>query len=256
MQLKIQRSQRQTGVVSKAVVFCVDARIFFSAEEQANVQRYKLGSQVIYSSQAARRSVENAQRRVKKGEAYGEAAHELGRPSAFATGMGHYAVGMIHSIAARMALNITVDSLQRGQHIECKDLDEVIDAEEALMQACQNLKGYLQTAATFDGREVVIDFAKDEPEVVSTPVALAAPVAPAPIVQPTPTDFVAPSAPVASTAAVASPALSYGYTMPPPATPNPFQPALDWWNKLTNEQRKWMMIVGGVVALFILYEIL
>ena len=54
MQLKIQRSQRQGGVVSKSVVFCVDARIFLSAEEQANVSKYKLGGTVIYNSQASR----------------------------------------------------------------------------------------------------------------------------------------------------------------------------------------------------------
>ena len=231
MQLKIQRSQRQSGVVSKAVVFCVDARIFLSAEEQANVQRYRLGNEIIYSSEAAKR-------------------HAQGAGGEHFTSTSSWARGIYHAAAARMALNITIDSLQRGQHIECKDLNEVRDAEDALKQACQNLKEYLQTAATFDGNEVVIDFSKDEPEIVSQPVLLAAPVAPAPIVQPTPTDFVSSPLP----APVAAPAASYDYNAPPPAA-NPFQPALDWWNKLTNEQRKWCMIVGGVVLLIVLYEI-
>jgi hypothetical protein len=35
------------------------------------------------------------------------------------------------------------------------------------MTACQNLRGYLDTAATFDGREVLLDFSSDEPAVVA-----------------------------------------------------------------------------------------
>lgn len=243
MQLKIQRSQRQSGLVSKAVVFCVDARIFLTAEEQANVTRYKLGSQIIYSSEAAKRHAASAEAHQNAGQAV--------------RSYGLVAKGLLHAIASRMALNITIASLQNGQHIECKDLNEVVDAEDALMTACENLKGYLQTAATFDGREVVIDFSKDEPEAVSKPVALAAPIAPAPIVQSTPaqeTNMGATmSAPGAAPAATASFALAYTRGAPPPET-NPFQPALDWWNGLTYEQRKWIVIVGGAVVLFILYK--
>src|ERR1700731_642856 len=148
MQLKLQRSQRTTGVMSKTVMFCIDARVSLTAEEQANIQKYKLGSQVIYSSEAAKRH----QAKFEAHQKVGEIAHSY----------GHIAKGLMHAIANRMSLNITVDSLQRGQHIECKDLDEVMDAEEALMDACTSLKNYLATAVTFDGREAVIDFSQDE----------------------------------------------------------------------------------------------
>ncbi|MBV9670040.1 MAG: hypothetical protein JOZ43_03700 [Acidobacteriales bacterium] len=148
MQLKIQRSQRTTGVMSKSVVFCIDATAALTAEEQANVAKYKLGPQIIYSSEAHKQHAA-----VATGEHYQSG--------------GSWARGMFHAIAARIALTVTVDSLQRGQHIECKSLDEVVGAEQALIEACQNLKGYLATAATFDGKEQVYDFSKDEPEIVS-----------------------------------------------------------------------------------------
>ena len=239
MQLKIQRSQRQSGLVSKAVMFCVDARILLSAEEQDNVNRYRLGSQILYSSEAAKR-------------------HAEGAGAEHFTTASSWARGIYHAAAARMALNITVDSLQRGQHIECKDLNEVLDAEDALMESCQKLKVYLQTASTFDGREAVIDFTKDEPEAVSKPIPLAAPVAPAPVVQPMPAESnmgATISTPIPAAVESASPSLALPYRAQPVES-NPLQPALDWWNGLTREQRKWIMIIGGIVVLFILYRTL
>lgn len=239
MQLKIQRSQRQSGVVSKAVMFCVDARIHLTSDELDNVSRYRLGGEILYSSEAAKRHAEGA-----------SAEHFMSAAS--------WARGIYHAAAARMALKITVDSLQRGQHIECKDLTEVRAAEDALLEACQSLKLYLQTAATFDGRETVVDFSKDEPEIVSAPVLLVAPVAPAPVVQP----MLAPDAhigrPMLETAApaqAASPSLAY-HRMAPPSELSVFEPALEWWNGLTKEQRKWIVIAGSIVILFVLYEVL
>jgi hypothetical protein len=156
-------------------------------------------------------------------------------------------MGLFHGVAARLALKITIDSLQRGQHIECKDLNEVMDAEDALKQACLTLKMYLQTAATFDGGAVVIDYSKDEPEIVSQPMLLAAPVALAPIVQPTPNGFVpSPQDP---------PAFGPAFNAPPPGT-NPLQPVLEWWSSRTNGERKWIMIIGGIVIILILVKIL
>jgi hypothetical protein len=45
-----------------------------------------------------------------------------------------------------------------GQHIECKDLDELLGAEEAIREACKALKVYLTVAESFDGREEVVEF--------------------------------------------------------------------------------------------------
>ena len=139
MQLKIRRSQRTGGVMSQNAIFCLDARAQFSDEEQRNIARYRLGGQVIYNSEASKRLLEKA-----NGQQDGSAR------------------GALKSLATMalvaMKLNISINSLAQGQHIECKSLDELLDAEAALMQACENLKRYLDAAATFDGREVLFDF--------------------------------------------------------------------------------------------------
>ncbi len=151
MQLKIRRSQRTGGVISSNAIFCIDARAQFTHEEQRNIARYKLGSQVIYNSQTSRRLLDKA------------GAQQDGSVK-----------GSLKSLATMalvaMNLNISINSLARGQHIECKSLDELLAAETALMEACENLKSYLDTAASFDGREILIDFATGRPELVAIAV--------------------------------------------------------------------------------------
>jgi hypothetical protein len=160
MQLKLKRSQRDTGVMSKTVVFCLDARVEFTPEERARLVKYKLHKQVIYNSEAAQKHLMNA----------GMAA---------ATGSIVGGLKSLGSVAfAAMNLNISIETLEKGQHVECKSMDELLQAENAILTACENLKAYLDTAATFDGREVLFDFAGDAPAVVAhaaPQAALAAP---------------------------------------------------------------------------------
>lgn len=152
MQLKIRRSQRDGGVISKTAIFCLDARVEFTGEEKRHITRYKLGKEVIYSSEAARRHSE-------KGDAH----------------LGSGTVGNLKALGsfvmARINLNVSINSLQQGQHIECKSLEELIEAEDAIMMACQNLKSYLDVASTFDGREVLFDFSTGAPEAVAKAIA-------------------------------------------------------------------------------------
>jgi len=55
--------------------------------------------------------------------------------------------------AAALSLRITVSSLIAGVHAECKSMEELLGAENSIVQAAQNLRAYLDTATTFDGRE-------------------------------------------------------------------------------------------------------
>ena len=55
MQLKLKRSQREGGIMSATVIFCLDARVEFTRAAQQNVTRYKLANQVIYKSEAPKR---------------------------------------------------------------------------------------------------------------------------------------------------------------------------------------------------------
>jgi hypothetical protein len=174
MQLKIKRSQRD-GMMG-AVIFCIDARSQLTADEQRAVERHKLGRTILFTSEGARKARESSQaaganmRGVSMGggslddrltSIVGSAGESLGH------GLKAAAFGAI----AAMKLKITVDSLQQGQHIELKNLDEVLGAEEAIMTACQNFKSYLDAAATFDGHEEVFDITADGAKAIERDVS-------------------------------------------------------------------------------------
>ena len=107
------------------------------------MKKYGLGPMVVYDSKA----------RTKHNE-IALAHFEAGRTGSLAA----LARGIASAAMAAMTLRITVGSLASGHHIECKDLNELIGAEEAIREACNNIRGYLELAETFDGREEVVGF--------------------------------------------------------------------------------------------------
>lgn len=131
MKLVLKRSQKAGGLLGGTVVFLLDARVDLTPEETANLKKYKMGSTIIYNSKEAEKHLD----KLRSGEG-----------------------GIMSMIATRMALNISIDGLVSGQHIEAKSLDELLGAENAVNGACKMLKEYLETAKTFDGREIVIEF--------------------------------------------------------------------------------------------------
>lgn len=153
MQLKIKRSQRAGGMMGGKVIFGLDARADLSADEQGLVKKYALGKIVVYDSEA----------RKKHGDAaYGHFDNAASTPGFGASSAGRSlwsgARGLANAAMMALSLRVTVESLISGQHIECKDLDELLGAEAAILAACKNLKAYLETAVTFDGREEVVEF--------------------------------------------------------------------------------------------------
>jgi hypothetical protein len=140
MRLRLYRSQRTAGVLSKSVMFMLDARLELTAEEAANVHKYALGNEVIYNSAASRKHLEAADQAVGRETAGG-------------------LVSQLAQVAMhRLSLNITIDGLVKGQHIECKDMGELMGAEEAIRQAAHTTHAFLETARTFDGYEEVVEF--------------------------------------------------------------------------------------------------
>ncbi len=152
MQLKIKRSQREAGLISKTAVFIIDARVVFTANEERNVQRYKLWNEHIYSSESAKKSWINA---------------ELSKDGSTSGGLKT----LTHSILAAFKLNVTVRSIHSGQHIECKNLDELIFAEECIKTACKTLREYLDVASTFNGSEVLYEYQDGEVAVIARSIA-------------------------------------------------------------------------------------
>ena len=169
MQLKLKRSQRAGGALGGTVIFCLDVRVDLTPEEQQSVGRYKLGSLIVYQSEAKKRAQE-------RGASAAAGAQFAVRPGASATdwfdaatsSLGGGMKALAFGAMAALSLKITVNSLQQGQHIECKSLDELMGAEEAVMAACRNLRSYLDTASAFDGREIVVDFNGAEGVVVAS----------------------------------------------------------------------------------------
>lgn len=134
MEIIMRRTQRQGGAFGGKVIFIVTIRAQYTEEERASINRYSLGGEVVYSSAAARQYAERA----------ATVAPNL-------KGFGYLAL-------AKMNLNITVASLQQGHTLEFKDLGELLECEQAIVDACQNVKRYLEAAATFNGTDIVVSF--------------------------------------------------------------------------------------------------
>lgn len=160
MQLKIQRSQRAGGLVGNTVFFCLDVRADYSPEERSNIGRYKLGGQAIYNSKAAQKHLDNAGAQLNRTQTGGTGERFAG-----------LARGALSMAMAKMSLNISIASLGRGHHIECKDLEELLEAEDTVRSACKNVTRYLEIAATFNGSETVVEYEKGEEKVHVTQTA-------------------------------------------------------------------------------------
>jgi hypothetical protein len=142
MLLKIKRSQK-SSLMGKAV-FGLSFRADVSKEELALIDKYKLGRTMVYSSEAFQK---NAAIASTMGQ--GESLKEQG--AGLLVGMKSLASALLFN------LKVTIDDLIHGKYLEMKDLQELLSAEEQIVQACQNLKAYLEAAQGFDGREVVVE---------------------------------------------------------------------------------------------------
>ena len=121
MQLKLKRSQRAGGMMGGKVIFGLDARADLSTDEQGLVKKYALGKIVVYDSEARKKRTESA---------YGHFDEAANTPGYGASSAGRSlwknARGLASAAMMALSLRVTVDSLMSGQHIECKDLDELL----------------------------------------------------------------------------------------------------------------------------------
>jgi hypothetical protein len=155
MQLKLKRSQRSGGMMGGKVFFVLDARADLATDEQNLVKKYNLGKLIVYDSEARKKHTEAA------GQHFESASNTPIRGSTGGTvarSLWSNAQGLARIAAASLTLRVTVDSLTSSEHIECKDMNELLGAESAIIESCRNVKAYLDTALTFDGREEVVEF--------------------------------------------------------------------------------------------------
>ena len=129
MKLLIRRDQKKTLMGN--AVFQLDARAELSAQEREWIGKYKMGKTVLYTK------------------------FEKDSPIAMGSGL----LGVAGRLAFRMMnVQVTVDDLVNGKHIEVKDIVEMIAVEEQLKQAAATFCEILKAAGTFGGEELV-DFA-------------------------------------------------------------------------------------------------
>lgn len=136
-----------------------------------------------HCSQAARRHVEKMGKHLDRVESDSLAEKASG-----------LAWSMVSLAMAKMNLNVSIASLGRGHHIECKDLPELLSAEDMIMAACRNLKKYLAIAATFSGSITLVDF-DDEEKVHLSQGTLEFAALPAPTENVTPAQLMGPTGP-------------------------------------------------------------
>jgi hypothetical protein len=128
MELLLSKSQKSGMMGMGAIVFILNIKTKLTDEEQALVKKYKMGKEVVYEKLPVGAAV---------------------------AGMGGIAGALTAITAKALKLVFTVDDLVKGRTIECKDILDMIAAEQQIRDAADGLWGILQASKNFEGEEVV-----------------------------------------------------------------------------------------------------
>ena len=121
MELHLSRSQK-SGMMG-GVKFTLTMKATLTPEEEQHINKYKF---------------------------YGELLYEQGSDRMAA------AKSTLGFLTARLAqLRVTVSDLVGGKSIECKDILEMMEAEDAIKSAAERFHIMLKAAAKFEGEEVI-----------------------------------------------------------------------------------------------------
>lgn len=123
MKLLLKRDQK-SGMMGK-ITFLLSVRAELTPEERENIKKYKLGNTMLYEKMKT----------IDPGSGLLGAASRL----------------------ALKAINLTisVNDLENGKQIECKDIVEMIAVEEQIKEAAQTFNSVLTAASTFGGEEIL-----------------------------------------------------------------------------------------------------
>lgn len=127
MELLLSKSQK-SGMLSSTITFILNIKTKLTDEEMALVKKYKMGKEVVYE-------------KLPVGAAIGN--------------MGSIAGALTAITAKALKLVFTVDDLVKGRTIECKDILDMIAAEQQIRDAADGFWGILQASKNFEGEEVV-----------------------------------------------------------------------------------------------------
>jgi hypothetical protein len=123
MKLLLRRDQK-TNMFGK-IIFNISVRAELSDEEKSNIKKYKLGDTMLYE-----------------------------RAKMIDPGSG--IVGLASRLAFKMInLTISVNDLENGKQVECKDILEMLAVEEQVKEAAHNFRNVLSAASSFGGEEII-----------------------------------------------------------------------------------------------------
>ena len=125
MKILLRRDQRAGGMLGGKTVFVLTVRAVITPAEQAAIGKYKLGDTMLYAREQLR--LEN--------DSVGEVAKFW--------------------VKHMLNLKVQVKDLVEGKVIECKEIIEMLAAEDQLKEAARNFKQVLDAASHFGGEEVV-----------------------------------------------------------------------------------------------------
>jgi hypothetical protein len=152
--LKLKRTQKQGF---SGPIYMLDARMDASAQIRALIAQHKLGSRVIYESSDRERHRDAARAHLDgSGNQTGFFAPPSEQLGGIAKSFWKLGRAAVSAARASLALRVTVDSLLAGVHVECKSIDELLDAEGMIKGAKSNLEAYVKEVQSFDGREEII----------------------------------------------------------------------------------------------------
>ena len=124
MKLILRRDQKK-GMLGGKISFSLNTRAELTPDEADHVKRYKMGDTLLYTK------YEMADR-------------------------GKGLLGAASRLRFKMInVQVTVNDLVKGKHIECKDIVEMLAVEEQVREASKTFKQVLDAAARFGGEEVV-----------------------------------------------------------------------------------------------------
>lgn len=123
MKLLLCRDQK-TSLLGK-VIFTVSVRAELSDEEKAHIKKYKLGDTMLYERSKI-------------------------------TDPGSGLLGLASRLAFKMInLTISVNDLENGKQVECKDIVEMLAVEEQIKDAARTFRNVLEASTTFGGEEII-----------------------------------------------------------------------------------------------------
>jgi len=126
MKLLLRRSERSSVLGNP--IYILEVRADLSQEERGWITKYKFGSVSLYS---------------KRPQDF------FDPKNASVAGVG---LAILHHA---LNITVTVTDLVHGKRIECKNILEMLTAEEQIKEAARTFGNVLRAASQFDGEEVV-----------------------------------------------------------------------------------------------------